>query len=159
MSGWGELAIGVVIALGLLSVVFPIFPGLLIVEAAILVWAVLTGGATAWTVFAIATVVLVVGTVIKFTIPGGKMKAAGIPNSTIWLGVLLAVVGLFVIPIVGLFVGFVAGVFLAEWRRVGKAAAWPSTKRALMAVAQSIAIEMAAGFLATAVWLVGVALT
>ena len=40
---------------------------------------------------------------------------------------LLGVVGFFVVPVVGLFLGFVLGVYLAELRRVGAAAAWPST--------------------------------
>ena len=60
----------------------------------------------------------------------------------------LGVVGFFVVPVVGLFVGFVLGVYLAERRRVGGAAAWPSTKEALRAVGLSILIELAAGVLA-----------
>ena len=44
-------------------------------------------------------------------------------------------------------------------RRVGGAAAWPSTKHALKAVGLSILIELAAGLLATFIWVAGVVLT
>ena len=60
---------------------------------------------------------------------------------------------------VGLLVGFVLGVYLAEYHRVGAQAAWPSTRHALKAVGLSILIELAAGLLATFVWIAGVVLT
>ena len=60
------------------------------------------------------------------------------------------------VPVVGLFIGFVLGVYLAERRRVGSRAAWPSTKHALKAVGLSILIELVAGVAATFVWVAGV---
>ena len=63
------------------------------------------------------------------------------------------------IPVIGLFIGFVLGVYVAEYRRVGGAAAWPSTKEALRAVGVSILIELAAGVLAALVWVAGVVAT
>ena len=68
-------------------------------------------------------------------------------------------VGFFVVPVVGLFLGFILGVYLAERHRVGAPSAWPSTKEALRAVGVSILIELAAGVLATGVWLAGVSQT
>lgn len=159
MDWWGEVIVGVVIAVSILMVVFPVLPALPIELAAIGVWAYVTGGSVAWTVFGIAAVIVAAGTVVKFTKPGREMKRAGIPNSTLLLGVLLGVIGVFVIPIVGLFVGFVLGVFLAEVRRLGQTAAWPSTKTALKAVVQSIAIEFLAGLLAAGVWIGGLIAT
>jgi hypothetical protein len=61
--------------------------------------------------------------------------------------------------VVGLFVGFVAGVYLAERRRLGPGAAWPSTRSALRAVGVSLLIELAAGVLAAATWVTGVVIT
>jgi hypothetical protein len=69
------------------------------------------------------------------------------------------VVSFFVIPVVGLFIGFVLGVYLAEHHRLGGKAAWPSTRHALKAVGVSILIELAAGLVATFVWVTGVVLT
>jgi uncharacterized protein YqgC (DUF456 family) len=154
-----EVLVALAILVGLIGVLGPILPGLLLVLAAILVWAVDEGSGAAWAVFALATAILVAGTVVKYVVPGRRLKTSGIPSSTTWLGVALGIVGFFVIPVIGLFIGFVLGVYLAEHRRVGAAAAWPSTKEALRAVGVSILIELAAGVLAASTWAVGVVVT
>ena len=89
----------------------------------------------------------------------GYLKDAGVPASTQWLGAGLGVVGFFVVPVVGLPLGFVLGVYLAEYRRVGGRAAWPSTVHALKAAGLSILIELAAGVAAALVWVVGLVVT
>lgn len=137
----------------------PVLPGTVLVLGAVLVWAWSTGGTAAWLVFAVATVLLAVGTVVKYLVPGRRLQDAGIPASTQWFGVLLGVVGFFVVPVVGLVLGFVLGVYLAELRRVGSTQAWPSTVHSLRAAGLSILIELAAALAATAAWAVGVALT
>jgi uncharacterized protein YqgC (DUF456 family) len=92
-------------------------------------------------------------------VPTRRLKDAGIPKSTQWTGAVLGVVGFFVVPVVGLFLGFVLGVYVAEHRRVGAAAAWPSTRHALKAVGLSILIELVAALVATLVWVGGVVAT
>jgi uncharacterized protein len=154
-----EFVVGLVIAVGLVGIVVPILPGSVLILLAVLVWAVELGTGTGWAVFALATVFLVAGTIVKYAVPGRQLKDAGIPASTQWTGVALAVPGFFVIPVVGLFVGFVAGVYLAERRRLGPGAAWPSTRSALRAVGVSLLIELAAGVLAAATWVAGVVIT
>jgi hypothetical protein len=154
-----ELLVALAIAVGLAGIVVPVLPGSVLVLAAILVWAWQVGGATAWTVFGVAAAVLVVGGVVKYLVPNRRLKDAGIPASTQWAGATLGVVGFFVIPVVGVFVGFVLGVYLAEHRRVGRDAAWPSTRHALKAVGISILIELAAALVATFVWVAGVVAT
>lgn len=154
-----ELLVGIAIAVGLIGIVVPILPGSVLILAAVLVWALETETSTGWTVFAVAAAFLVVGAVVKYVVPGRQLKDAGIPVSTQWTGVALAVPGFFVIPVVGLFVGFVAGVYLAERRRLGASAAWPSTRSALRAVGVSILIELTAAVLAAGAWAVGVAVT
>jgi uncharacterized protein YqgC (DUF456 family) len=154
-----EVVVALAILVGLVGVVVPVLPGLVLVLVAVLVWAVDVGGGTAWTVFGLATAVLVAGTVVKYAVPGRRLKSSGIPASTTWFGIALGVVGFFVIPVVGLVIGFVLGVYHAEHRRVGAAAARPSTQQALRAVGVSILIELAAGILAALVWVVGVVVT
>lgn len=154
-----EVAVAFVIFVGLVGILVPILPGSILVLGAILVWAFQTGGATAWMVFTFAAVALVAGTVVKYSVPGRRLKEAGIPASTQWTGAGLAVVGFFVVPVIGIFLGFVLGIYLAERRRVGAAVAWPSTKHALRAVGLSIMIELAAAILAASAWAVGVVLT
>lgn len=154
-----EVVVAVVIAVGVAGILLPVLPGTLLVLGAVLVWALEIGTATAWTVFAVATTFLAVGTVVKYVVPGRRLKASGVPSRTLWAGALLGFVGFFVIPVVGLFIGFVAGIYLAEHRRVGGAAAGPSTRHALRAVGVSILIELVAACLAAVTWGVGVAIT
>jgi uncharacterized protein len=154
-----ELLVAVVIAVGLVGILVPVLPGSVLVLAAVLVWASETGGPTAWVVFGVAAAVLVGGGVVKYLVPNRRLKDAGIPAATQWIGAGVGVVGFFVVPVVGLFLGFVLGIYLAEYHRLGRTAAWPSTRHALKAVGFSILIELAAAVLATGVWLLGVVLT
>jgi uncharacterized protein YqgC (DUF456 family) len=154
-----EVLVALVIAVGLVGILVPILPGSVLVAGAILVWAWTTGGATSWTVFGVAAAFIVAGTVVKYVLPGRRLQVAGIPASTQWFGVLLGVVGFFVVPVVGLILGFVLGIYLAELRRVGSAQAWPSTVHSLKAVGLSIVIELVAAVLATLAWVAGVVLT
>ena len=126
-----EVLVALAIAVGLVGILVPILPGSILVLGAILVWAWEVGGATAWAVFGVAAAVLVVGGVVKYLVPNRRLKDAGVPASTQWIGAAVGVVGFFVVPVVGLFIGFVLGVYLAEHRRLGATAAWPSTKHAL----------------------------
>lgn len=154
-----EIIVALAIAVGVVGILVPILPGGILILIAVLVWAVDVGGATAWTVFAVATTFLAVGTVVKYAVPGRRLKDAGIPASTQWTGVALGAVGFFVIPVLGLFIGFVLGIYLAERRRLGPDAAGLSTRHALKAVGLSILIELLAAVLATATWVVGVVVT
>lgn len=154
-----EVLVALAIAVGLVGILVPVLPGSVLILGGVLVWAWQLGGATAWAVFSVVAVILVAGGVVKYLVPNRRLKDAGVPASTQWIGALVGVVGFFVIPVVGLLIGFVLGVYLAEYRRVGSAAAWPSTKHALKAVGVSILIELAAGVAATAVWVVGVVAT
>jgi len=154
-----EIGVALAILVGLVGIIVPVLPGAVLVLAAILLWATELGTSTAWIVFAVATLFLVVGTVAKYALPGRRLKEAGIPASTQWTGVAFGVVGFFVVPVIGLFLGFVLGMYVAERRRVGAAAAGPSTRAALAAVGLSVLIELVATILAAATWVVGVVLT
>ncbi len=153
------VAVAIAIAVGLAGIIVPVLPGSVLVLGAILVWALQVGTGAAWVVFGIATTFLVVGTIVKYAVPGRRLKASGVPSTTLLMGAAVGVVGFFVIPVIGLFVGFVAGVYAAERGRVGAAEAWPSTKHALKAVGLSILIELVAGMLAAATWVVGAIVT
>jgi uncharacterized protein len=149
---------GVLVVLGLFGIVVPVIPGTLLVLLGILVWASEESTTASWIVFGLATACLAVGAVVKYVVPGRRLKAA-VPTSTLVCGVAGAVVGFFVIPLVGAIVGFPVGIYLAERVRVGAADAWPSTRTALQAIGVSILIELVAALLATAVWVVGVVVT
>ncbi len=156
----GEVLVALVIAVGLIGVVVPILPGTILIFGAIAVWAFVTGGTAAWVAFAIATALLVVSGVIKYTWPGRRMKDAGIPSRSLIVGGLVGIVGFFVIPVVGLFVGFVLGTYAAELpRHRSHAAAWRSTVHATKAAGLSILVELLGALLASGVWLAAVIFT
>jgi uncharacterized protein len=143
----------VLVVVGIVGIVLPVLPGLMLVVAGVAVWAVPRGDAVAWTVLGIVVAIVLIGSVVKYLVPGRALRDSGVPGRTIAAGAVLGVIGFFVIPVVGLFIGFVLGVYLAELARLGGGgAAWPSTRRALAAVGWSVVIEMATGLLAAAVW-------
>lgn len=151
-----NLLVGAAILVGLVGVVIPAVPGVLLVWAAVLVWTLATDADGRWVVFGLVTAIAVASQVLKFLIPGRRMQAAGIPTRTLLLGVAVGIVGLFVIPIVGALIGFVLGVYLAERARLGSHdQAWPSTKAALRGALLSIAIEFVAAALCGSIWLAG----
>lgn len=150
-----ELLVALVIVVGIVGIVLPVLPGSILVLAAVLFWSVDEGTAAAWVVFALVTVLLVTGGIVKYVVPGRGLRASGVPSRTLVLGAVLGLVGFFVVPVVGLPLGFVAGVYLAELKRVGPALAWPSTKAAVRAVGLSVLVELTAALLAAGVWLAG----
>lgn len=147
------------ILIGLVGIVVPVLPGLLLVWAGVTLWAVAENDATAWTVLVVATLVTAAGSIVKYLLPGRRLKESGVPWTTVALGAVTGVAGFFLVPVVGIVLGFVLGIFLAELLRLGStAAAWPSTKQALAAVGWSILIELATALLVTGVWVVGLVL-
>jgi uncharacterized protein YqgC (DUF456 family) len=154
-----DVVVGLVIVVGIIGVVVPVLPGVVLVLGAIVAWAFERQDDVGWAVLAVAVVVFAVGQVAKYLVPGRRLKQAGVPARATWAGVVLGVVGFFVIPVVGLPVGFVLGIYLAERARLRThSAAWPSTVHALRAAGWSILIELATALLMTAAWGVGVVL-
>jgi uncharacterized protein YqgC (DUF456 family) len=153
---WLAVLAGLLIGVGLLGIVVPVLPGPILIVAGVAVWAVPRGDAVGWAVLGVAVGVTALGQVVKYVLPGRRLKAAGVPTSTLVTGGVLGVVGFFVVPVVGLVLGFVLGVWLAETVRLpDRAAAWTSTRGALSAVGASILIELLAGLLAAAAWVTG----
>lgn len=160
MTIWQDLLFLLVVALGLVGVLVPVLPGTLLVAAAAVVWAVVVGQPTGWVVLAVVLLVLGAGQLVKYLLPGQRLKQAGIPTSTLLLGALLGVVGFFVVPVVGLPIGFVLGVFVAEVRRLHGApldspTARASTWAAVRAVVLSVAIELTFGLVAAVALVIG----
>jgi uncharacterized protein YqgC (DUF456 family) len=150
-----DLLVGAAVLVGLAGIVVPVLPGTLLILAAVAVWASEAGTGPAWLVCALVTALLVLGAVVKYAVPGRRLRLDGVPRRTLLAGVLLGGVGFFVVPVIGLLLGFVLGVYLAETQRLGRAGAWSSTLSALRAVGVSVLIELAAGLLAALTWLVG----
>jgi len=149
-----DVIVGLVVVVGLVGIVVPVLPGLLLVWAAVAVWCTERQDATGWIVLAVVTVLALVGSALKYLLPGRRMRTEGVPTRTMVAGGALGLVGFFVVPVVGLFLGFVLGVYLAERRRLRQHdAAWASTVVALKAAGWSMLIELLTGLLIAATWL------
>ena len=150
------LIAGAAILVGVLGVLVPVLPGLLLCWLGVLLWALLgDAGAVRWLVLGLATLVALTGTVVKYLWPGKRLKGTGVPTSSLAAAGVLGVVGFFVIPVVGLVLGFVLGMWLAERLRLGPGQAWPSTRGALGAVGLSLLVEFAAALGVAVVWVFG----
>ncbi len=153
---WVAVAIYVV---GVLGIVIPVLPGLLLCVAAVLLWAAETSGGLAWGTFGVVLVVYLLTVTLQFMLPGRRMKRDGVGGMTLALGVLGAVIGFFVIPVIGLPIGFVLGIFGAEYGRFRDLdRAWSATKSALRGVLHSMGIELTAALLIAIIWVVGIVL-
>ncbi|HWL36159.1 MAG TPA: DUF456 domain-containing protein [Frankiaceae bacterium] len=154
MSGGGELLVGLAMLVGLVGTVLPFLPGLPIIWGAGLVWVLSSDGSARWLVLAVLTVLLVAGTVAHYALPARSLGGRA-PRSTLLLGALGAIVGMFVVPVVGFPLGGVVGVFLAESRRTGSGReAWESTRRVLVAFGIGMLVEVGAGVLMVLTWVV-----
>jgi uncharacterized protein YqgC (DUF456 family) len=157
VSGGGLFVIALVMAVGLVGVVIPVLPGLLLIWGAGLAWVLLDGGGAArWAVLVMMTALLGFGSAMKYVLPARAVKEGGAPFTTMLAGAVGAVIGFFAIPVVGLFVGGIAGIFLAELLRLGDAVrAYRSTRAALLAIGLGILIELLAGVGMVLVWIAG----
>ncbi len=148
------------VVVGLLGIVIPVLPGLLLVLGGVLLWAGLTGTGLAWAIFAACVVVAVVGYTLQYLLPGRRMKERGVGTSTLALAVVAGIVGFFVVPVVGAILFFVLTIFLVENARSrDRSVAWTRTKHAMAAVAQSIGIELVAGLTIAALYVIGLIAT
>lgn len=144
---------------GMVGIVVPVLPGLLLVLAGPIVWAGFHPDHHTWLVVAVAAVAYLAGLVVKYLVPGRDLKRAGVSNLTLALAIVLAIVGFFVIPVVGALIGFIGGIVLVELGRTRDVAlAWRRTRRALVAILKSIGVELVTGFAIITTWLVGLAL-
>lgn len=148
-----NLIVALALVVGVAGTVFPILPGVFLIAGALIAWAVVTGGTAAWIATTVALVVLAVGQLLKYLLPGRRMTTAGVPGRSLAAGGLLGIVGFFVVPVVGVFLGFILGVYVAEHARLRE---WPaardSTVAAMKATGLSILIELVAALVACMVW-------
>lgn len=148
--------VGLAIVVGIVGTIVPILPGALLVAGAVVVWAALTGGTTAWLVAVAAVLIIGAGQLLKYLIPGRQLKQTGVPNWVLFVGAVAGIIGFFVMPVIGLVVGFILGVFLAEAGRLRTFRdAWPTTLQAMKSAGWSVLIEFGSSVLAASVWVAG----
>jgi uncharacterized protein len=158
MSGL-EVVLAVVMLVGLVGVVVPVLPGLLLIAAAGLAWALADPSPLRWAVALALATIAAAATVAAAVVPARRASAAGAPRAALAAGAAGMVVGFFLIPVVGALIGFPAGIFVAETVRLRDArAARATTAATLRGVGTGIAIQLTAGVAMIGVWLVAVLL-
>lgn len=144
------------IVLGLFGIVVPVLPGMLLVLAGMLVFALGADSTAGWVLFGVSVLVAGSAAALQYLVPGRRMRQQGVRTSTLLLAVLLAIVGFFVVPVIGAVIGFVLGIWLVEvGRGAGRAQAWTRTRHAAIAVLQSVGIELAGGLVVAGLYVVG----
>jgi uncharacterized protein YqgC (DUF456 family) len=158
MSPWLEVVVLLAMLVGLVGLVVPVMPGLIVMWLAALVWVVLDGGgAVRWGAFVGITLLTVLGTVAATWLSGRRASGAGAPWWVLAVGILGMVVGFFAIPVLGLVVGGVGAIWLAELIRLrDPKSAWDTTWAAIQGYGVGTGIQLAAGVALLLVWLLAV---
>jgi uncharacterized protein YqgC (DUF456 family) len=151
LCGLGVLA-------GVAGTVIPVLPGSILIGLSLLAWAIWGGaGTTGWVVFGVGLVFVLAGMAASAVLTGRRLKQHSIPGRSVVAGLVLGVVGMFIIPVVGLVLGFAAGLLLSEIQRTRDfRAAVTSSWAALKATGLGLIVEFGLACLAASTWVVGV---
>ncbi len=145
---------------GLIGVVLPVLPGLLLVWVGVLLWTLAEDAGAAWWVLGVVTALYAVGVVVEYMVPGQRMRRAGVRTGTLVLAVLLAIVLGILIPVVGALLGFPLGIYLVQRARRGShEEAVRATGHALRAIGLNIVIELGTALLMITTWVLALWLT
>ncbi len=148
---------GLAILVGATGIIIPVLPGSTLIAISLLAWALAVGTTTGWVVFGVGVAFVAAGMASSAVLTGRAMKKRSIPGRSVVVGLLLGIVGFFVIPVVGLLVGFAVGLFASELLRQKDAkAAVSSSVAALKATGLGILAEFGFAALAAGTWGVGV---
>lgn len=143
--------------LAVLGTIFPILPGSILTVLTLVAWAWILGSPASWTAGVIGAVIALVGLSASAVLTGRKMRRERIPSGPVLVGVVGAVVGMFLIPVVGLFLGFAVGLLAAEVvRRRDLRAALRASGEALKSMGLGILVEFGCACLASSVFAIGV---
>lgn len=132
-----------VMLVGLAGVVVPVLPGLALINAAVLGWALYERSTVGWVTLAVCLAVWAVAFALQYLVPGKRLVAAGVPTWVVGVAGVAGVVGFFVVPVIGLPLFFVGAVYLVQSlraRHLGSSVG--STWQAILAVGISQLIEL-----------------
>jgi uncharacterized protein len=150
----------VVMLVGMVGVVVPILPGLLLVWVAGAGTMLYLGTDVAgWAVAGLLTLLFLLGSGATIWLPARQGRRGGVPLRSLLAALLGAVVGFFVLPIVGFLVGAFVGLLLGEKQRHGGwEPAFASVRNVLRAYGIGIVIELVVGVTMIGIWVVAILL-
>jgi uncharacterized protein len=145
---------------GLLGLIVPVFPGLVIMWLGTLVYAILQNAAGnmngwKWVIFGVITMLMIAGSIVDNLIIAYKMRDKYIPWSSILFAFAAGVIAsLFFTPLIGL-VAAPVGLFLAESRRLkDRDAAIDSTKAYMIGWGWAFGVRFLIGLVMIGFWMV-----
>ncbi|MGV8846173.1 DUF456 domain-containing protein [Tessaracoccus sp.] len=152
------VAAAILALVGLVGIVFPVLPGSILVGVGALVWALWGTSTWGWVAFGVAALLLVMGGASSLLLTGRSLKQRQIPKWPVTAGIILGVVGMFLLPGFGLPIGFALGLLLAEWYRMrsftqAALTSWQTIK----ALGLGILVEFGCAMVATSVLAVSIA--
>ena len=151
------LVCGLAIMVGAVGIIVPVLPGSMLIGISLLVWALAMGSTVGWVVFGVGIALVAAGMASSAVLTSRALKKRSIPGRSVVGGLLLGIVGFFMIPVVGLLVGFALGLFLSELARQKDArAAVSSSVAAIKATGLGILAEFGFASLAAGTWGLGV---
>ncbi len=137
-----SIIVALLVLVGCCGIIIPVLPGSVLILASVLVWAFVVNTTSGWIVFVIVAVCTLAGMASSWLITGRRLKVRGVPNRSLLAGLVVGIVGFFVIPVLGLLIGFAVGLYLAEWARLrDPKLAWQTSWAAIRAAGLGIAIE------------------
>ena len=147
-----------IMTVGLLGLLIPIIPGLVIIWLASLAYGLGVGfQAPGWIFFAIITVIMIVGSVVDNLVMGQQAHKTGASWISVLLAMLFGVIGTFILPIIGGFIGALLALFLAEWiRRKNWREAMTATTGWAVGCGWAIVIRFLMGLLMIGIWVIWV---
>jgi uncharacterized protein YqgC (DUF456 family) len=108
----------IIMVVGLFGLIVPIFPGITVIWLAALGYGVVTGFSTlGWVLFAVITVLLIVGVTIDNVLMGAKARKEGAAWSSLALGWLAGILGTILLPPLGGIIAAPLVVLLLEYLR------------------------------------------
>lgn len=147
-----------IMTVGLLGLVIPIIPGLVIIWLASLAYGLGVGFQTpGWIFFTILTIIMAVGSLVDNLVMGQQAHKTGASWLSVLLAMLVGVIGTFILPIIGGFIGALSALFLSEWiRRKNWREAMTATTGWAVGCGWAIVIRFALGLLMIGIWIIWV---
>jgi len=145
---------------GLVGLIVPIFPGLVVIWSATLIYALIQASMQnmlwfEWVIFAIITLLMIVGSVIDNIIIASRVREKQVPWGSIILGYLAGIIAsLFFTPLIGILAA-PAGLFGAEYLRLrDHRMAFSSTRAWMTGWGVTIAVRIAIGVVMIGLWMI-----
>jgi uncharacterized protein YqgC (DUF456 family) len=146
----------VIMLVGLFGLVIPIFPGIIVIWLAALAYGLVTGFyPLAWGLFALITILFLVGVTIDNVLMNAKARQAGAAWSSLILGLIVGILGTILLPPFGGILATPLVVLLFEYlRRRDLQQAWMALRGLLVGWGMSFVVRFFIGLVMISLWLV-----